>query len=136
MFKVYNKRAVTRQQRFQNALVFGIAATIVITLAYGLLSYLLHVELSVVYLAAGYAIGYVIQKYGRGVQAQFSILAAVLAGCCFIFGDMISIAGFNVALWPFALQLALGNLLSAGSIISLLFRIGGVLIAYQTARVI
>jgi len=138
MFKVYNKRAVTRQQRFQNALVSGTIATIAITLAYGLLSYFLHIEISIVYLAAGYAIGTVIRRFGRGVQIQFSILAAVLTCICFIVGDMIALFGFNIGLWPLAFQFVLSNLLSMNmsSILSLLFRVGGVFLAYQSARVI
>lgn len=142
MFKVYNKRAVTRQQRFQNALVSGIAATIGITLIYGLISYFLNIEFSIVYLAAGYAIGYVIKKYGRGVQLQFAVLAAVCAFFCFLIGDMIAFFGFEILLhpayWFFALQLVLSSLLSASisSILSLLFRLGGIYLAFSTARVL
>lgn len=142
MFKVYNKRAITRQERFRNALVYGIGATLLITLAYGFISNILRIEFSVVYLAAGYGIGYVIQKYGRGVQIQFSILAAVLACFCFIVGDMISIFGFNIlfnpALWPMALQIIFSVFLSTNinSLLSLAFRIGGVIIAYKNARIV
>ena len=142
MFKVYNKQAITRQERFNNALVAGIGATAVITVVYGWLSSLLQIEFSVVYLAIGYAIGWIIQKYGRGVQIQFSILAAVLATFCFLFGDMIELFGFQLFMipeaWPFALQAVLGRLLAADihSLLSLAFRLGGIYFAYLKARIV
>lgn len=142
MFKVYNKRAVTRQERFQKALIYGILATILITIIYGLFTRFLHIEFSIVYLFVGYSIGAIIQKYGRGVQIQFSILAACLAAFCFIFGDMIAWFGFEVLLaptfWPFAIQVILANYFNLGinSLLSLLFRVGGVYLAYSNARII
>lgn len=141
MFKVYNKRAVTRQERFQKALLYGILATLLITLVYGLLTRLLHIEFSVVYLLVGYSIGTIIQKYGRGVQIQFSILAACLAAFCFLFGDMIAWFGFEVlftpALWSFAIRAILSNYFNIGinSLLSLLFRVGGIYLAYTSARI-
>lgn len=142
MVKVYNTRAITRQERFQNALIYGIGATVIITLGYGLLSNLMRIEFSIVYLAIGYAIGMIIQKFGRGVQIQFSILAAVLAVFCFMVGDMISLFGFeiliNPGIWPYAIQLIFMRLFSTNpnAILSLLFRLGGVLFAYKNARII
>ena len=142
MYKVYNKRAITRQERFKNALIYGIGATVLITAAYGLLSSFLFVELQIVYLSCGYAIGYLIQKYGRGVQVQFSILAAVLAIFCFVIGDLISWFGFeallNPGLWPMAFQFIFSSYLSTSisSLLSLAFRVGGVYLAYVNARVV
>lgn len=141
MFKVYNKRAVTRQERFMNALVVGIGATVAITFIYGLLASILRVEFSVVYLAIGYAIGYVIQKYGRGVQIQFSILAAVLAALCFLFGDMIAMFGFRILItpqwWLSALRIEFAQLAATNinSLLSLAFRLGGIYFAYVNARI-
>lgn len=142
MFKVYNKRAVTRQERFQKALVYGIIFTLLITLLYGLFTHFLHIEFSIVYLFVGYLIGAVIQKYGRGVQIQFSILAAFLAVFCFLFGDMIAWFGLDVlfapTFWSVALQAILSNYfnLNINSLLSLLFRVGGVYLAYSNARII
>ena len=142
MFKVYNKNAITRNERFKNAIIAGIIATVVITVLYGLISGFLNVEFSFVYLAAGYAIGQTIQKYGKGVQPRFSILAAVLAVFCFVIGDMIAWFGFEVlitpALWIPAFKIIFSSYLgtSINALLSLAFRAGGVYLAYCNARVI
>lgn len=142
MYQIYNKRALTRNERFINALLAGIATTIGLTIAYGLFSTLLRFEFQVVYLGLGYVIGMAIQKAGRGVQIQFSILGAVLAVICFIFGDMISIFGFsvftNLDFFFLAFRVTLQSLLSVNvsSLLSLLFRVGGVYLAYTTSRIV
>lgn len=142
MYKVYNKRALSRNERFLNAVLYGSGATILLTIAYGLLSSILHIEFSVVYIGFGYAIGYVIQRYGKGVQIQFSILGAVLAVLCFIFGDMISYFGFavftNFEFFIAGFTMVLQSLfrLNISGLLSLAFRVYGVILAYQTSRII
>ena len=143
MLKVYNTGALAQNQRFIRALVYGIGATLGLTVLYGLLSSMLRIEFSVVYLLFGYAIGTVIRKYGRGVQPRFSVLAAVLAVFCFVFGDMISYFGFSIFTNGFGfffmgfrvvLQSIVGT--SINALLSLMFRIGGVYLAYTTSRFI
>lgn len=141
MLKIYNKQALTRNERFIRAVVYGVGATAGLTVLYGILSALLRIEFSVVYLAFGYAIGTVIRKLGRGVQVRFSVLAAVLAAICFVLGDMISMVGFSVftngfgfffLVFRVALQSLLGT--SMNALLALLFRIGGIALAYSSAR--
>ena len=141
MLKIYNKQALTRNERFIRAVVYGVGATVGLTVLYGILSALLRIEFSVVYLAFGYAIGTVIRKFGRGVQVRFSVLAAVLAAICFVLGDMISMVGFSVftngfgvffLVFRVALQSLLGT--SMNALLALLFRIGGIALAYSSAR--
>ena len=141
MLKIYNKQALTRNERFIRAVGYGVGATIGLTILYGLISQFLMFEFSVVYLAFGYAIGTVIRKYGRGVQVRFSVLAAVLAVFCFLFGDMIAYFGFGVFTMGFqffmmAFRITLQGLIgtSINGLLSLMFRIGGIYLAYTTSR--
>lgn len=143
MLKVFNKQALTKNQRFNNALLYGIPTSLVLAIAYGLVTSLIKIEFSAIYLAFGYGIGMIIQKKGRGVQPKFSILAAILAVICFIIGDMIAIAGSIAVLWTPALWGPVFNIvftmytsISIGSVLSLLFRVGGVYYAYLNARVV
>ncbi len=139
--KIYNKSAITRQERFQNAVIAGVLSTLVCLIGYGFVSSILRIEFSIVYLGIGYFVGEMIRKYGRGVQPQFSILAAVLVSICFIFGDMITIFGFDILFnplhWFTGIQVVFMQLLSTNisSLLSLLFRIGGVYFAYNNARI-
>lgn len=141
MFKVYNKSALTRKERFQNAIVLGIPASIGLGIVYGIISRMIHIEFSVVYVAFGYLIGTVICNYGKGVQVKFSVLAACLAALTFLIGDMISIAGLGVldiTSWPFLFWIIINDLLSTdmNSLLSLAFRALGIYMAYTNARVV
>ncbi|MDD6466929.1 MAG: hypothetical protein PUF50_01970 [Erysipelotrichaceae bacterium] len=141
MFKIYNKNALTRNERFQNALLVGILVTVAFTVLYGILCSFLVLELQLLYLAFGYGIGMAIQKAGRGVQPRFAILAAVCAFFCFFIGDLLCYFGFgiltNPSMWPIAIRFLIQIWLNVdlSSILSLLFRISGIYLAYQSARI-
>ena len=120
MLKIYNKQALTRNERFIRAVGYGVGATVGLTILYGLLARFLMFEFSVVYLA---------------------VLAAVLAVVCFLFGDMIAYFGFGVFTMGFqffmlAFRMVLQSLIgtSMNALLSLMFRIGGVYLAYTTSR--
>lgn len=142
MYKIFNTNAITRKQRFNRALICGIIASIVLGFVYGIISSMIHIEFSIVYLAIGYAIAKVVLEYGKGVQTRFSILAAVLCVISIFIGDIISMFGFEVLFVPqlygIVLTTYLRHLLSMNisSLLSLLFRVGGVYIAYVYARVV
>ncbi|MEG0177496.1 MAG: hypothetical protein RR565_02240 [Erysipelothrix sp.] len=142
MLKVFNTDALSRNQRFQRALLAGIVATIVLMVAYGLLAQMLRIEFSYVFLLIGYAIGWAIRTYGRGVQLKFSILGAVCAVICFIGADMINYFGFgvftNISYFIAAFQTYLRILLSFNfnSLLGLLFRVGGVYAAFYSSRIV
>ena len=143
MFKIYNKDALTRNERFQNACVVGILTTLGLTIAYGFVSSILHLELQVLYLAIGYLIGLAIQKAGRGVQVRFSVLAAIYAFFCFFVGDIISIFGFSVFLAPSMYGIVLRSVISmwlggmdVSTLLSLAFRVIGIYFAYVYARIV
>ncbi|MCI5773422.1 MAG: hypothetical protein MR210_02565 [Erysipelotrichaceae bacterium] len=142
MYKIFNTNAITRQQRFNRALLCGSIASIVLGLAYGLFASMMRIEFSVVYLGIGYAIAKVILEYGRGVQVRFSVLAAVLCVISIFIGDIIAIFGFQSLFMPqlygFIFFTYIRSLLAmnVSSLLGLLFRLGGVYIAYIYARVV
>lgn len=142
MLKVYNKRALTRNQRFVKALLYGGAATVAAIIAYAIISSILPFELSLLYVGFGYGIGYVIRTFGKGVQPRFSILGAVLMAICFLIGDAIVMAGWSVLLNPVALVTFtlnnLGYLIGGGinGLLGLAFRLAGVYFAFVESRIV
>ena len=143
MLKIYNKDALTRNERFQNACVIGILATIGLTFVYGFISSILHFELQVLYMAMGYLIGMAIQKAGRGVQVRFSVLGAICAFACFFIGDLISVFGFAILIspqmWFIGIRVVLSMWFSGldiSSLLSLGFRALGIYFAYAYARIV
>ena len=145
MFQVFNKGALTRNQRMARAVVFGTLASIGLCVVYGLISSLMHIEFSYIFIVMGYLIGTVIQKAGRGVQLQFSILGAVLAALTFVFADLIAWYGFSVFSSLDFLMFGLRSWVSVmmnfsvggvSGLFSLLFRAFGVIAAYQTSRIV
>ena len=139
MFRVYNSFALNSKQRFLRACLFGIPTAIGLGIAYGILSRFLPITFSIIYVGMGYAIGYVIQKFGRGVQAKFSYLAGGLALFSFILSDVVRYFGFNFGnnllnqILAIISQVYLGSLYG---LINLAFIAWGVIMAYNTARIV
>lgn len=138
--KVYNTRALSRNQRFKNALLFAIPSTLGIALVLGFALRLMPIQFEIMFLAVGYAIGYVIRTYGKGVQTRFSVLGAV---CCFVaivMADAIAMAGiggmFNPMLWVFVVMSYFSSLGSLWGILGILFRIGAISVAYEQSRIV
>lgn len=129
MLKIYNKSAITRQQRFQNALVIGILVSLASIIVIVGIFKLTHVYLQIVYWLSGYLIGTAICRFGKGVQVQFSILAVVLEVLVIIISDLLIFE-------------SIANVLFIYSIASydILFVIGyralGIITAWQSARIV
>lgn len=142
MLKVFNTHALSSKQRFTRAILVGIPTALGLAVLYGIIGNAVPFEFSIVFLGIGWLIGIAIQKYGRGVQPKFSILAAVLAAFCFILADLISIVGLSILLHPITLiQLMIGVIPSYlqtnfNVLLGLLFRAGGVYMAYTNARIV
>ena len=142
MYTIYNKRALTRNERFIKALIYGGLATLGMALVYGIVSSITPFEFSIVYVLFGYGIGYVIRTYGKGVQPRFSILGAGLALLCFLIGDAIVIAGWGALLNPplfiQAITYNVGAMLGSGinGLLGLAFRLAGVYFAYVESRIV
>ena len=138
MYKVSNTRAITRKQRFYKALLFGIPASILLGLAYGILQSLLPVSIYYLFVLVGYLIGEVVKNFGRGVQIYFSILGAVLAVVSFIIADIYSYYGFYGFI-PAHLPQSLATVfttLFAFPNLGILFRAAGIYVAFSNSRVV
>ena len=142
MLKVFNTDALTKNQRFNQALLYGIPSALVLGIGFGIISSMIHIEFSIMYVLFGYLIGLVIQKKGRGVQTKFSVLAAILAFVCFFLGDLVSNFGLSIiwtpGLWGTAASMLLRfyTSISFNTLLGILFRVFGIYYAYINARVV
>lgn len=139
MFRVYNSFALNSKQRFLRACLFGIPTAIGLGITYGIISRILPIAFSIVYVGIGYLIGYVIQKFGRGVQPKFSYLAAGLAILSFILSDIIRYFGFNLGFDFMSQIIVIITQVYLGSVyglINLAFIAWGVIMAFNTARIV
>lgn len=139
MYRIYNSFKLNSNQRFLNALLYGIPTALGLGIAYGYISRILPINFSIIYVGIGYLIGMVIQKFGRGVQVKFSILGAVLAGISFVLSDVIRYFGLSLNPIIFYQALLIFTQVYLGSInglINLLFFAWGIVTAYNKARII
>jgi len=139
MFKVFNSHALTSKQRFLKALLYGVPTALGLGIAYGLILRIIPIAFSLVYVGIGYLIGWVIRKYGRGVQAKFSYLAAGLSILSFLLSETIRIVGLNLTLnvfWLMIFVLPQRYLGSINGLINLAFVAYGVYTAYRMARIV
>lgn len=142
MYKVFNTQAITRNQRFNRAIIFGSLASLGCSLVYGLVSSMLHIDFAIFHMVIGYVIGGVIKEYGRGVQPRFSILGACLCALSIFLGDIIGRYGFGIFMMPQLYGVVivgyLRSLLSTNfnSLLGLLFRVEGIYLAYKNSRVV
>ncbi len=141
MLKIFNSQALTRKERFLKACVYAIPATILLSFAYAYVYSLIRIDFSMVYVGLGWLIGRLILKTGHGVHLSFSILAAVLALFCFVFSDTICVYGFWLLSRPLIFLEAMLQIFlswfspSMSGILSTLFRLGGIVTAFQNARI-
>lgn len=138
--KIYNTRALTKNQRFQNALLVAIPSTIGIAVVLGFILRVMPIQFEIMFLAVGYGLGYMIRTFGRGVQKRFSVLGAV---CCFVaivLADAVSIAGiqglFNPLLWLLVIAGYFSSLTSLWGILGIVFRLGAISVAYEQSRIV
>ncbi len=101
MLKIYNSYAVTRKQRFMNALVTGIPAALLCIALFWVVSNIIGVYMPVLFIPAAYFISYVIRRFGKGVQIQFSVLAVVLTAAVIIIGDLTTFQNIQMILLLF-----------------------------------
>lgn len=139
MYRIYNSFKLNSNQRFLNALLYGIPTALGLGIAYGYISRILPITFSIVYVGIGYLIGMVIQKFGRGVQVKFSILGAVLAGFAFVLSDVVRYFGLSlnpIILYQAILIITQVYLGSINGLINLLFFAWGIVTAYNKSRII
>ena len=137
MMKVFNTRALSQNSRFNRALLVGMSSSIILGIVYGYIVRILPIRFSIIYLGIGWLIGDLIQKYGRGVQNRFSVLAAVCAIFSFLIADAVTYVGLAFFLWPQVISMVVVNSLSSMSgLLHLLFIAGGAYFAYQQGRIL
>lgn len=139
MYRIYNSFKLNSNQRFLNALLYGIPTALGLGIAYGYISRILPITFSIVYVGIGYLIGLVIQKFGRGVQVKFSVLGAVLAGVAFVLSDVVRYFGLSlnpIILYQAVLIITQVYLGSINGLINLLFFAWGIVTAYNKSRII
>ena len=127
MFKIYNKNAITRKQRLQNAIDCGSIAAVLCTVVLVVVFGMLGVYVPLLYVARGYVISWAIRKFGHGVQIQFSIQAVVLTAAVIVITD-------------FTIFGSIQNILSlySGGINALWnigYRAAALILAFQNARI-
>ena len=139
MFKVYNSSTLTNKQRFTRAAIAGFAAMVIRFLVYCIIVSLLHVSSALLFLAMGYFIGWVIQYFGHGVQKKFSIMAVIYTVLAIVLSEAAAIyisVPFISILEIIPLVLAGYLDVSINNLIGLILRITGIMVAYQTSRIV
>jgi cytochrome c biogenesis protein CcdA len=142
MLKVFNSHAISRNQRFTKAVLWGVPSSLLLGVVYGIVSFISPFEFSIVYIAIGYLIGYVIKTKGRGVHLRFSILAAVLAIIAILIGDVFSFFGTEAfesignLIYAFSTTFMFWLSVDFGSLLGLLFRAAGVYFAFTNSRIV
>jgi hypothetical protein len=72
-----------QKQRLGSGILSGIAAAAIGAVGWGAFTYLTNYKLGAMAVAVGALVGFAVRKFGRGIDIQFRILAALLAllGC-------------------------------------------------------
>lgn len=127
MLKIYNRNAITRQQRMNNAILFGVGAAIVCAIILWVVSNIIGVYMPVLFIPAAYLISWLIRRYGRGVQIQFSLLAVGLTARVIIVTDLLTFHNLQMILLLFT------N--GANGLWNIGYRAVALILAFQNARV-
>ena len=141
MFKDFKFFGTSRNERFIRGLVLGIPAAIIIGATYGAIMHYSRFPFEFSYVIAflGVMVAYVVRYVSRGVQKKFAILAAALTVLCIIVADMVMFFGFNIFDFGFffCLQYTLQFYftLDPSNILSVLFRIFAVIMAYRSGSI-
>ena len=127
--KIFNKAALTRKQRFSRAVLVGCGCALLAIGIILLLGLQFSLYLSLLYMAVGFGIGYAIQYFGKGVQIQFSLLAAGLTIAVMLVCDWVLLGGpVNIisALTEYGLN----------SLWEIAYRVVAIFLAYRYSRVV
>ncbi len=124
----------------------GLLSAIGLGIAYGLLTMLLRIQFSAIYIGVAYVIAEVVRKYGRGVTQKFSVLGAVLVFISILIGDTIASFGLqgwlNILVHPSSWLGAVRILaqlhltMNFSNMLGVLFRVYGIWYAYYNSRFI
>lgn len=142
MFKLYNSNLLTNKQRFTQAILIGIAATIGCSILITIIVNATNIVSSWFYLLSAYAISYVIKTFGRGVTKKFAILGAVLVIVCILLSEIFIQFGFSILLQPEYYGVAFANAFNflrvrgPLDIMMVLFQAASVYIGYTNSTIV
>lgn len=138
--KIYNTRALTRNERFMNAILAGAVAMIACGIVLGFVLRFVPITFDIFYLAVGYAVGYAIRTYGKGVQQRFSILGAVMTLLAILIADCVRFFGLsgivNPYVWIMVINYNISSLGSLSGILNVIFRVCAVVLGYEQSRIV
>ena len=129
MFRIYNTSAITRKQRFQNAVVCGVIAAVLCVIAFVIMLKVFHTYFAALFVAFGYFIGFAIMRYGKGVQIQFAVLSVVLTLITIVTCDLIAFGSLS-AIFGFLATAGTSSLWNIG------YRALALFVTYQNSRII
>lgn len=142
--RVFDTRHLNQNQRFAVAVAASVLSSIILGIFLGMIRKMFNYGNStlfgytLIHLVGGYAIGYLIQKVGRGVQQRFSVAAAI-ATVVMIFISIAISMGFPLTvlfeLDFYALVMRAG-FADAGGLLTLIYQAIAVFLAYSNARVV
>lgn len=95
IMQIYNSNLLDHGKRFYLAIAAGLLSALVLGIVYGLISSVLRVQASIIFIGCGWCIGEVIRRTGRGVGTKFSILGALCTLLCILIGDVTAMTGFK-----------------------------------------
>ncbi len=140
--KIYNARYLDNNQRFIAAIITGFIAAVILGNLYGLITALLHVEFSLMFIAIGYGIAATIKHFGRGVHTRFMTFIAIFIGdltsSISINGVIVLFTSGNLSViaTTFLSYLRIFASLNPYALISLAFRLIGIYIGYTQSVIL
>jgi hypothetical protein len=142
MLRIFNTKALTQNERFTKAIIIGIISALALSFLYGLLTRLIGVQFSILYIAIGFGLSRIIRNQGRGVQIKFSYLGAMLTLLAIFLGDIFAYTGLlafqslNNFIEISLLVIRLWLSVSINNLLGLLFRIYAIYYAFMNSRIV
>lgn len=141
--QIYNSHLMNNKQRFWKSFLYGLivalACAFLVSFLTEVTSQLAHISFPILYLFTGYAIAKAINKAGGGISKQYSYMGAGLAIFSMIFSELFYYMGYDIIIQPqlwisaFKALFQIWFSFSSNSIISIVFMIWGVYIAYTNS---
>ncbi|AZK43608.1 MULTISPECIES: hypothetical protein [Erysipelothrix] len=135
--EIFNTRSLTQKQRFNVALLVGVVSAVVLGIVSGIFRNKV-ANFSLVIVGVGYLIALAIQKFGRGVQMKFSIIAALFTLLAIIISDVVTVMGiaglFELSSYQIIFKYAAQN--EIHSVLWIAYRLLAIYISYNYSRII
>ncbi|MDF9824156.1 hypothetical protein M2475_000506 [Breznakia sp. PF5-3] len=139
---IFNPNNLRNKQRFPVAVAAGVITAILCAIVIGLITSGTGWYYSLLYIAAGYAIGYAIKYFGRGVDKKFSILSVACFILCVFLGDFVAfthqLSVFSLNYLPYSIESTFRSLfqLDVMGMIHLIMIVYAGYISYYMAKIV